>query len=438
MISKVFLIFILVIIQEGFYLLPEEFVVLIPGVFRISDSMFFVLPVFLLIYINNILGIFHRFREETMLILFACFLVFLSPLMAWLFFDQPYLTGLLLMRHNLVYLTFFLFIMLFKTNSSIENILKLLTMLFFVYTIIVIVTKYFPDLGLINFPKGTNIIMRFGETRLRFPYENIPILLYCFNLSSILYPRKGKNIFNKAVSLAFIFLLFYALLSTFTRIVVISLLFITVYALYTSKRRILQYMAISLTIIFISVQLLSMAVSQGGIPFIEESKLGKIVLQTGKLEPESGRMFQVSMYVNNFIKSPFLGVGNIASGKYDEERDNYMRSYRKYGIFNNTDIGYLKMAAENGLVGITWVVWFYSYIYRQSKQTLAKALALGDEPVAEAVARGLRYFLIYLAISGLTLPHFVVYNRIPALVLALAIMAVTHESLRLRTAAAIA
>ena len=138
------------------------------------------------------------------------------------------------------------------------------------------------------------------------------------------------------------------------------------------------------------------------------------------------------MFMNHFIKSPLTGVGNINSGATSEER---IRTYQKVGYFNGVDIGYLKVAADNGMVGMAWVIWFFSYMYRRSKQTLKKALALGDEPMAEAVARGLRYFLIYLAISGLTLPHFVRFERIPAIVLALAIMAVTHESLRLRTTA---
>jgi hypothetical protein len=143
-------------------------------------------------------------------------------------------------------------------------------------------------------------------------------------------------------------------------------------------------------------------------------------------------MFQVSMYMNNFVKSPLTGVGNISSGTTDDEG---IRTYRKYGLVNTSDIGYLKVAAESGMVGIAWVAWFYSYLYRRSKQTLKKALALGGEPMAETVAHGLRYFLIYLAISGLTLPHFVLGRRIPAIVLALAIMAVTRESLRLRISA---
>lgn len=139
------------------------------------------------------------------------------------------------------------------------------------------------------------------------------------------------------------------------------------------------------------------------------------------------------MYVNNFLKSPLTGVGTLAMGV----TETFSRSFRKYGFFNATDLGYPKIAGEYGLVGLAWVVWFYSYVYRRSRQTLTQALALGNAPEAEAVARGLRYFLIYLVISGFTLPHFVTLDGIPAIVLTLAFMAVTRESLQLRTAAVI-
>jgi len=44
--------------------------------------------------------------------------------------------------------------------------------------------------------------------------------------------------------------------------------------------------------------------------------------------------------------------------------------------------------------------------------------------------------LSYIAISGFTLPHFDVTSRILAILLALVIMAVTRESLRICTVAA--
>ena len=73
--------------------------------------------------------------------------------MAWLFFDQPYLTGLLLMRHNLCYLTFFMFVLLLRPRDKLDNFLILLTFLFGVYIVILLVTKYFPTLGLIQFSR---------------------------------------------------------------------------------------------------------------------------------------------------------------------------------------------------------------------------------------------------------------------------------------------
>lgn len=434
MIRNFFMILLLFIMYEGFSTLPEKMVIPFPGVFRMADTILMILAFFSLIFYSTVLRVLHRFHEESMLIITACVLVLLSPLMALLFFDQPYLTGLLLLRHNLFYLTFIMFVLLLRPRDQLDNSLMILNILFCVYIVFLLFTKYFPSLGLIHYQEGyyeSIGYMRFGEHRLYFPSENVPILLYCLALAGILHPRRKKGSLRKASAVLFIFLLIYAILETGTRAVFISLFLTTTFALFTSNQRMLRNMAIASTIIIICAQTLAVEVSGRGISFLEDSKLGKIVMLSDKLPPETERMFQVSMYMKHFIKSPLTGVGNLRSGKTHDEAQ---RTYRKYGFWNAVDIGYLKMAAENGMVGMVWVVWLYSYLYRRSKQTLKKALALGDEPIAEAVARGLRYFLIYLAISGFTLPHLVVPDRIPAIVLALAIMAVTRESLRLRTA----
>ena len=435
MIRNCFVILLIFVLCEGLFLLPEKMVVPFPGMFRMADTIFLILPFFLLMFSPTVLRVLHRFPEESMWIITACLLVLLSPLMAWLFFDQPYLTGLLLMRHNFSYLTFFIFVLLLRPRDKLDNLLILLTFLFGVYMVILLVNKYFPAMRFISFPEGYyrhEGFMRFGEYRLYFPLENLPILLYCLALAGILHPPREMSILRKTFALVFILIFLFAILSTFVRALFVSLLFTTIFALFTSNRRMLRNMAIALTIIFVCIEGLAVAVSGSGIYFFEDSKLGKMVMQSGNLPPETGRKLQASMFMNHFIKSPLTGVGNINSGATSEER---IRTYQKVGYFNGVDIGYLKVAADNGMVGMAWVIWFFSYMYRRSKQTLKKALALGDEPMAEAVARGLRYFLIYLAISGLTLPHFVRFERIPAIVLALAIMAVTHESLRLRTTA---
>ena len=138
--------------------------------------------------------------------------------------------------------------------------------------------------------------MRFGEYRLYFPFENLPILLYCLALAGILHPPREMSILRKTFALVFILIFLFAILSTFVRALFVSLLFTTIFALFTSNRRMLRNMAIALTIIFVCIEGLAVAVSGSGISFIEDSKLGKMVMQSGNLPPETGRKFQVSMY----------------------------------------------------------------------------------------------------------------------------------------------
>ena len=66
---------------------------------------------------------------------------------------------------------------------------------------------------------------------------------------------------------------------------------------------------------------------------------------------------------------------------------------------------------------------------------MAKALHLGDVPVAEAVSRGTLYFLVYLMFSGVTLPHFATPNGIVIVSFALSLMAVTKGTLDKLTSA---
>ncbi len=430
----------LFILHEGFYLLPEKFVV-IPGTFRMIDGIFVILPLFFLFAFPSALRLFHRFGEETLLVLAACAMVLLSPLMALFFFGQPYETGLMLMRHNLAYLVFFIFVFLMGPLDRVEQLLRLLTFLVGAYVVILVLTKYNHRLDLIQYREGYyddtgGGFTRFGESRLFFPYANLPILLYCISLGRLLRtPAMGGSLRKKIPDLGFVLLVLYAVLATYTRILVFSLLVVTGYALLTSKRRSLRNAAMVLAVLVIGFEVLAVAAGSR-ISFLENSRLGRMALQSGTLAPESGRQFQMAMYANNFVKSPLTGVGNIASGKLDAARTSYLRIYRKYGLFNTTDIGYMKMAAENGLAGLAWVIWLYMYMYRRSRQVLTEAAAIGGQPAAEAVARGLRYFLVYLAISGVTLPHFVAGSGIPVVVLAVALMAITRESLSRRAVTA--
>jgi hypothetical protein len=423
----------LFVLYEGFYFLPEKLVVPFPGMFRLSDAFFIMLPLLFIFFAKNMRRAVLRFREESLLVLGICGLMFLSPLMAEQFFGQPYMNGLLFVRHNLGWFAFFPFAVMLRDLDGVERTIRLLTILVGIYVVILLLTKYFPDMGLIHYDKRaytkTGSLIRFGEYRLFFPYGDIPILFYCIALARFLHPPEGGTSFRRNVlEMMFILLVAYAILSTYTRALVFSTLIATAFGLFTSRRRVLKYVAVFVVFVVVCLQAMIMA-SDWKLPFAEDTKLGKMILQSSALPQETGRELQVSMYLTHFLKSPLTGVGNLVTRKNTEWEIGDLTTYRRYGFYNATDIGYLKIAAENGLLGIAWVIWFLSYIYRSSRQTLARAVARGNAFTAEVVARGHLYFLIYLLVSGLTLAHFVLPSGLNILALSLAIMAVTRASL---------
>ena len=358
--------------------------------------------------------------------------MFINPLMSQHFFGQPYLDGLLLIRQNLGWFSFFMFIVFIKDNEDVEKTITLLTLLVGFWVVLLLVTKWFPQLGVIQIDPQYYIknpgMIRFGEKRLFFPYGSIPIFIYCISLARFLHAPRGERWTQKVLPVSFFLVAGYAVLSTYTRALSFSLVVLTTYALLNCRRRILKYTAVGITVLVVSLQALIL-VSGADIPFLQETKLGKLILQSSDLPRETGRKFEALMCVTHFLKSPITGVGTLRNLKDTDEIIGVTRTYRKYGYFSGADIGFLKIAAEYGLLGISWVAWFFSYSYRKSKRTLAMALKKGDTPIIEAVARGQVYFLIYLFVSGFTIAHFILPSGLHILALSLALMAITRVSM---------
>ena len=297
------------ILYEGFNLLAEEYVV-IPGVFRMIDSIFIILPIFAIFFSRQILGAFRRFGENSRLTLAACALVLIGPLMAQFVFGQPYMTGIMLMRHNLCYLCFFIFIVLFRPDEQMEKTIRFITFIMCIYVVLLILTQRYHQLGLIHFREGYyggGGFERFGHSRLYFPDGSLFILFYCISLARLLHLRKGEKLLKRYPDIGLVLLVMYALLASYTRILVFSVLLVTAIALISAKSGAVRNVAIIITFLIVAIQ--SLAMSTGGsIPFIENSKLGQMVLQSNNLAKESGRNMQWEMYAKFFPKvSPHRG-----------------------------------------------------------------------------------------------------------------------------------
>ncbi|MFZ2223258.1 MAG: O-antigen ligase family protein [Candidatus Deferrimicrobium sp.] len=369
---------------------------------------------------------------ESLLVLSISALMFLSPLMAERFFGQPYEKGLLLIRQNLGWFSFFLFAAFMRDFEEVDRMLWKLTFLFGIYLLILLATKFDPGLGIIHyderFYKKGSTLMRFGEHRLFFPYGDIPVFLYSICLGRLLHKDPEMSAWRKFMAMGFVLLTAYAILSTYTRILVFSTLVATAFAFYRSKRPILKWVSLVIVCLLVSVQTIAM-LSGGTLGILEETKLGKMAIKSGELRPEAGREFQVKMYVTNFLKSPLFGVGNIATRKDTYWENGTLTTYRKYGFFNGSDMGYMKIIAESGILGVIWMIAFFVYFWRRCRRMQAAAVARGDAS-SEAIASGLGYFMVYLLMSGVTLAHFVQPSAIGVVSLALATLAVAGSSPR--------
>ena len=363
MLANSFVVLILFLFHEGFYLLPQSLVVL-PGVFRMSDAIFGIIP----LSGFTVFQTFNRYREESLLVLAFCFLMLLSCLMGQLFFPQSYLDGLFNIRRNFYWLSFFMFIPLIRNIDQAEKLLKLLTLLVGIYVFLLLLTKYFPDLGIIHyssrFYNAKTALKRFGESRFFFPYGNIPIMLYCIALARMLHGKMAEGAWTKIFRLTFMAIVFYAAMSSYTRSVVFPLLLVTVFALFTSRRSMLKIAAVALAVLVISVQVLTIQMGHDS-SLLQDTKLGKLITKADMLDSEKGRMFQASMYMTNFMRSPLAGVGTFGIGKYINRGENAERlTYKEFGFYGASDLGYLRILCENGLLGIAWVAWWFSYFYR--------------------------------------------------------------------------
>jgi hypothetical protein len=429
LIANVIVALLLFLQHEAFYLLPKE-VLVAPGVFRMSDALLVIAPVFVL----SIPGTFSRYREESLLVISFLLLMLMSCLMGSYFFPQTYFEGILNIRRNFAWISFFMFIPLIRNLEQAERLVKFLTFLTGIYVLILILTKFFPNLGIIHFPKRvydlTSSLIRFGEFRLFFPYGNISLMLFFIALAQLLNGGMKESFITQAMRLAFISVVSYAVVASMTRAVIYPVLTTVAFAFIRSKVGGIKAMAITFAILLIAFQVASSAISTSGSSILENTKLGKMLLKSDELAPEAGRLFQVKMYLMQFARSPITGVGNFAIGKYTNHEDGVQKTIKEFGFFNGSDLGYLKILAENGLIGVAWVIWWFSYFYRRSRQTAAESQVLGGAPFAEVLIRGLFLFNVYLFISGVTLGHWVHPNVLTILPLSLALMAIARVSVK--------
>jgi hypothetical protein len=80
-------------------------------------------------------------------------------------------------------------------------------------------------------------------------------------------------------------------------------------------------------------------------------------------------------------------------------------------------------------LGVFWLIWYFRTVFRRSRDIIIRSKSTDIPPAAKVIGHGTLYFSIYLLITGVTLPHFILPDGTIIVALALAILAISYKSL---------
>ena len=423
--KKYLLLLLVVLMYEGFGLLPESLTVLIPGYFRMKDIIF---PVFVLLCcfkFASLTVVFRRNTQASLIVLSFCLLLVLGIVMARAHFGQSIFTGFLKLRDNFNIILVFILFLLIDNEKDLSFVVRGLSLIVCVVGVLSVIQYFIPNVHIFSgkdiegIYSGTKLL-RLGSYRLYFPAASLAVLLFCYTAGEIIIIDNPKFFYLKCTFLLFLFTLFF-MQQTRARLLTLSV--VSLIAIFMGKKVRYKIVATALVCLLVMIQLLFFSISGHGIISLKNSRIYKLtqtVFSVFDKKQEASirdRFIQAEMYTSYFQKYPICGAGTLAFGS---------PLSKKYGLYNTSDLGYLKLLCEYGLVGMTWLVWLFIYVFRKSRVNLGDMNSLKDLPdIYMGIMYGTRFFYLYVLVSMLTLPHFSRGHTITYMGISIALLDIT-------------
>ncbi len=320
-------------------------------------------------------------------------------------YGQSIFDGLVAIRHQLYYLSFFVFLMIFDDERCIKQFLNFVM---FVGAILCM-------LGLINY-FGTTIYhhmwaeghgVRSGVTRGFFAGMGLITFSLFWVVAQWLVTRKFS------ASREFIgLLLIIAHIMRQTRSTLVAV-FIAVLSLLIHQRKVKTVISGAVLIVLL-VGVVDVVSEKNFIldPFTnayEEMSEGKGTW--------AARMQQLETDIAIFLKNPVVGGGTYAI-RLNLEGKTSMQLRKLTELHENADLGYTHWLKAYGIVGAIWLIGLYITMGGYIKHIMLGSIDEGLRPMA-LMSSG---YMLFVMISFITDPHFIWPDRILLICLALATM----------------
>ncbi len=342
------------------------------------------------------------------LIFFYISFVILHIFLAYANYGQSLFDGLVAIRHQFYYLSFFLFVLLLDDTKIIRKLLDILVIISIILVLLAILDYLGIKLFFHKWAGGHGI--RSGIKRAYIPGMSIISFSAIWVFTKWLLDKE-----NKIKTFGFTLMLLAAIFFRQTRMRIISVTAI-ISTLLIIKRR-WKYL-----LFFLLVSLVSVGVT--GITMKENIMISPFTLAYKNITQKSGtwdaRLRQLKIDIKEFKRHPWIGSG-VAAIRSATALGGTRLQKRMSPLSYKSDLGYAHWLKLYGIVGMIWLV-LYFYFQVIMALRAQKALTGADNTLAVFTLS----YLGYLAIALITLNHLMMPEHMIMFILNTAIIVRLH------------
>lgn len=320
-------------------------------------------------------------------------------------FGQSVIDGLIAVRHQFYYLSFFVFLAILDTPAKVERMLNVIGVLAIVLVIIGIVNYAGMTLYYHKWAEGHGI--RSGITRAYISGMDIVTLGLFWLMSSWVM---DSRIQLKRETSILILVVGHVLEQARGRI--IGFFAAIIYVLFVERRY--KTLAAGAAVFFLAVAVAQVAMEENIFltPFV--SAFTDVSEGTGSWR---GRMQQLETGVEVFMEHPYFGSGTAALRVAEDAGLTGPMMDELSAIARKEDLGYAHWVKAYGIPGILWILTFWALLYINFRKVRNQYTAEYRRIALTATG-----YLSFVVVSFITLPHLMRPDLIILLCLALAIL----------------
>jgi O-antigen ligase len=393
----------------GFYLIPWSHM---PGVFTMTD-------VGLLVILVSLLGIalYDSSRFTVIFSNFGSYLIVLYILMilvtvsvASFNYNQSIFDGLIGIRDQLYYLSFFIFLSFFRTLNDAKSLLVLATYIAG-FLVVISVFSYLTSYTIFYHKWAEGHGIRSGVVRAWIPAMPVIAMALFWNFSLIEESRAKKI---RAVGLFLFFCAAFVFRQTRGHLIGIAA---GIFGTWLMQGRYLRLVVMSVFVlpIVVIIDLMTLGILSG----LFVSTVNAISEESGTWAP---RVSQIQFALSQIREHLIFGTGGDALRGIESSGAGTLGS-----VSYKADLGYLSFLKAYGLVGGLWLTAFFMYVFKglrtARKTSLENALYLNFCAA----------YMLYVLVSFITINHFMYPSGIVSLMFVFALLVrLTQEKDRVK------